>query len=82
MNDSWWWLVIWVGAAGVVVGVPIGYWFRKKDDDLRYEEYRQAQIRIKQAQLHRNGRKLPRRRDAGAPIIVRKARFRKGAPLQ
>lgn len=77
MNDSWWFLVILAAIAGCLMGVYIGYQFRKKDDEIRYEEWRQAQIRIKQTQLARNGRRLPAVEGAGPPIVQRRMTFRR-----
>lgn len=78
MNSSWWWLVILAVFLGIVLGVPIGYRFGKKDMELKFEEWRQAEIRKKQTQLHRNGRRLPAVEGAGPPIVTRRMTFRRG----
>lgn len=78
MNESWWWLVIIATVAGSLPGIWIGYRYGKKDTELKFEEWRQAEIRKKQVQLNRNGRRLPAVEGAGAPIVQRKMSFRRG----
>jgi hypothetical protein len=78
MNSSWWWLVIWAFFAGGFVFFPLGYWWRKRGDADRKLEWKASEIRKKKAMLQRNGRRLPRREGAGAPIVRRKATFRRG----
>lgn len=79
MNSSWWWLVFLAAIAGCLVGIWIGYRQGKKDMELKFEEWRQAEIRKKQVQLARNGRRLPAVEGAGPPIVQRKVVFRRGS---
>lgn len=78
MNTSWWWLVVLAAIVGCLPGIWIGYRYGKKDMALKFEEWRQAEIRKKKAQLERNGRRLPAREGAGPPIIQRRVVFRRG----
>jgi uncharacterized protein YneF (UPF0154 family) len=78
VNSSWLWLVILAVILGAIGGIPLGYWCGKRDMELKFEEWRQAQIRKKQVQLNRNGRRLPAVEGAGPPIVQRRMAFRRG----
>ena len=78
MNGSWWYMVAWAFFSGGFVAFPLGYWWRKRGDKGRELERKAAEIRRKKGMLQRNGRRLPRRNGAGAPIVQRKATFRRG----